>query len=320
MSEIRLVSSERIKPKLTAAQERAIKKLYKDSLRNIRDWAKFLEGKSNVSSILRTQYLNNMEREIQQELHNIGSQVEDIIEANMTMVSQAVVEDINSVLNGLGLHIKGAYSFVPASVVQAITTGQVYDGNWSLSKAVWQHTRKSQQDIQDIIAKGVLENKSSYEIAKELEKYVDPRARKPWDWGKIYPGTNKVIDYNAQRLARTLVSHAYQQSFMRTTRENPFFEGYRWLTANNHRVCEVCRSYAENQHAEGLPEGVFPKSELPLDHPNGQCTMTIYTTQTTDDIVDSLVNWVHGESNPQLDRFARDLGYPIRVVKSFVKP
>lgn len=320
MPEIRLVNSERIKPKLTAAQERAIKKLYKDSLRNIRDWAKFLEGKSNVSSILRTQYLNNMEREIQQEFHNIGSQVEDIIEANMTMVSQAVVEDINSVLNSLGLHIKGAYSFVPASVVQAITTGQVYDGNWSLSKAIWQHTRKSQQDIQDIIAKGVLENKSSYDIAKELEKYVDPRARKPWDWGKIYPGTNKVIDYNAQRLARTLVSHAYQQSFMRTTRENPFFEGYRWLTANNHRVCEVCRGYAENQHAEGLPEGVFPKSELPLDHPNGQCTMTIYTTQTTDDIVDSLVNWVHGESNPQLDRFARDLGYPIGVVKSFVKP
>ena len=320
MSEIRLVNSERIKPKLTAAQERAIKKLYKDSLKNVREWSKFLEGKSNVSSILRTQYLNNMEREIQQELHNIGSQVEDIIEANMTMVSQAVVEDINSVLNGLGLHIKGAYSFVPASVVQAITTGQVYDGNWSLSKAIWQHTRKSQQDIQDIIAKGVLENKSSYDIAKELEKYVDPRARKPWDWGKIYPGTNKVIDYNAQRLARTLVSHAYQQSFVRTTRENPFFEGYRWLTANNHRVCEVCRGYAENQHAEGLPEGIFPKSELPLDHPNGQCTMTIYTTQTTDDIVDSLVNWVHGESNPQLDRFARDLGYPIGVVKSFVKP
>lgn len=320
MPEIRLVNSERIKPKLTAAQERAIKKLYKDSLRNVREWTKFLEGKSNVSSILRTQYLNNMKREIQQELYNIGSQVEDIIEANMTIVSQAVVEDINLALNGLGLHIKGAYSFVPASVVQAITTGQVYDGNWSLSKAIWQHTRKSQQDIQDIIAKGVLENKSSYEIAKELERYVDPRARKPWDWGKIYPGVSKVVDYNAQRLARTLVSHAYQQSFMRATRENPFFEGYRWLTANNHRVCEVCKSYAENQHAEGLPEGVFPKDALPLDHPNGQCTMTIYTTKTTDDIVDSLVNWVHGESNPQLDRFARDLGYPIGVMKSFVKP
>lgn len=318
MPEIRLVNSERIKPKLIAAQERAIKRIYKDSLKHVKDWSKFLEGKSNISSILRAQYLKEMEKEISEEFSNIGKSVEEIIKHNISTMSQAVVDDANSVLDNLGLHIKGAYSFVPADVVQAIATGQIYDGDWSLSKAIWQHTKKSQKDIHDIIAKGVLENKSSYEIAKELEKYVDPRARKPWDWGKVYPGVNKVVDYNAQRLARTLVSHAYQQSFISTTKDNPFFEGYRWLTANNHKVCEICRGYAEDEHAEGLPAGVFLKSDLPLDHPNGQCTMSIYTTQSTDNIVDSLVYWANGGSNPSLDSFSRSLGYPIETIKNSI--
>ena len=222
-------------------------------------------------------------------------------------------------LNNMGIGLSTAYSFVPADVVQAITMGKIYDGDWTLSKAIWSNTKKSQQDIHDIIAKGVLDNKSSYAIAKDLEKYVNPTAAKPWDWGKIYPGVRKKVDYNAQRLARTLVSHAYQQSFVRTTKDNPFFEGYKWLTANNHRVCPICQGYAEDIHVNGLPAGVFTKDDLPLDHPNGQCTLSAYTEHNTDYIVNSLLDWAHGKPNPDLDNFARSLGFPIDTVKKSVK-
>lgn len=315
MPEIRLLAAEKTRAKLTVAQEQHIRKLYREALKEVENWSKELERKENVSSILRRQYLDQMEKDLSDGIEKIGKDIESVITQNISSVSTAVVKSANNVLNDFGVNIATAYSFVPADVVQAITMGKIYDGDWTLSKAIWSNTKKTQQDIHDIIAKGVLENKSSFEIAKELEKYVNPTAAKPWDWGKVYPGVRKKVDYNAQRLARTLVSHAYQQSFVRTTKDNPFFEGYRWLTANNHRVCPLCQGYAEDIHADGLPAGVFLKDDIPLDHPNGQCTLSVYTEQSTDDIVDSLLNWAHGGEDERLDKFAESLGFSVDKVK-----
>lgn len=316
MPEIRLLTAEKTRSRLTIQQQRYIKKLYQQAVEDVKDWEKSLKGKDNVSSVIRREYLNQMRKDLNEEMEKIGSDVESTIKSNISATATAVVKDANSVLNGLGVSVKGAYSFVPSDVVQAITTGQVYDASWTLSKAIWAHTKKSQQDIYDIIAKGVAENKSSYEIAKQLEIYVNPSALKPWDWGKLYPGSSKVVDYNAQRLARTLVSHAYQQSFVRTTKDNPFFEGYRWLISG-HDVCPICTDYAYDDHTGGkLPEGVFYKDELPMDHPNGRCTFSVYMSQSTDEIVDSLIDWAHGEENKELDQFAESLGFQVTSVKN----
>lgn len=319
MPELRMLDAERTREKLTVTQERHIRKLYREALAEVQEWSKRLEGRDNISSILRRQYLEQMEKDLTEAMNTIGSETEKLIRSNISSTATAVVKDANRMLNNMGIGLSTAYSFVPADVVQAITSGKIYDGDWTLSKSIWANTKKSQQDIHDIIAKGVLDNKSSYAIAKDLEKYVNPTAAKPWDWGKIYPGVRKKVDYNAQRLARTLVSHAYQQSFVRTTKDNPFFEGYKWLTANNHRVCPLCMGYAGDVHAEGLPAGVFPKDDLPLDHPNGQCTFSVYMTQSTDEIVDSLLNWAHGEANEELDKFAESLGFSINEVKDSVE-
>lgn len=315
MPELRLREAERVREELTLSQEEKIRKLYEDAASELEEWSKKLEGRENISSVLRRAYIDQMEKDLSEEIEKIGKEVESTITKNISSVSTAVVKSANGVLNGFGVNIHTAYSFVPSDVVQAITMGKIYEGDWTLSKAIWSNTKKTQQEIHDIIAKGVLENKSSFEIAKELEKYVNPTAAKPWDWGRIYPGVRRKIDYNAQRLARTLVSHAYQQSFVRTTKDNPFFEGYRWLTANNHRVCPLCLDYETSVHSYGLPAGVFPKNALPLDHPNGQCTFSVYMTQSTDQIVDALANWAHGEENEEIDKFAESLGFPIAQVK-----
>ena len=307
MPEIRLRTAEKTRQKVTIEQQKKIKALYRAAAQDVKARSEELKTKTNVSSIIRKQYLDEMEEDLKKAMFEIGSETESIIKDGISSTATSVVTDANRVLNGFGVNIQGAYSFVPADVVKAISTGQIYDGDWTLSKAIWKGTKKSQQDIHDIIAKGVAENKSSYDIAKDLEKYVNPSAIKPWDWGKIYPGTRRKVDYNAQRLARTLVSHAYQQSFVRTTKDNPFFEGYRWLTANNHRVCPLCKERAETTHSEGLPEGVYLKDDLPLDHPNGQCTHSVYMTKDTDQIVDEIVAWAHGEKNSDLDKFAESL-------------
>lgn len=318
MPDIRLLEAENTREELTKAQERHIRKLYKEALKDVQEWSKSLENKDNVSSAIRRSYLDQMEKELLAEIDKIGNNTEKDIRRNMYSTATAVVKDANRMLNDMGINIHTAYSFVPTDVVQAITTGRIYGGDWSLSNAIWGMNKKTQKDIHDIIAKGVLENKSSYEIAKALEKYVNPSAAKPWNWSKLYPGSSKKVDYNAQRLARTMVSHAYQQSFIRTTKNNPFFVGYRWLTSGAHNVCPICRGYAEDIHDDKLPAGVFPKDDLPIDHPNGKCTFSVYMTQSTDEIVNSLVDWAHGKENPDLDTFAESLGLSVNDVKKSV--
>ena len=126
---------------------------------------------------------------------------------------------------------------------------------------------------------------------------MNPDARKDWDWGKVYPGTKKVVDYNAQRLARTMVSHAYQQAFVRTTQKNPFVSKYKWEASNSGRVCEIC------EERDGK---LFDKDELPLDHPNGMCTFTT-VMDDLEKIGERLGDWAAGKSDPELDKWAEDL-------------
>ena len=176
-----------------------------------------------------------------------------------------------------------------------------------------------QDDLSKIISFGTAQGKSAVEIAKELERYVDPSARKQaktiqsWRYDKA---GNKIkdsvyfgkIDYNALRLARTLISHAYQQSFENVNRNDPFVIGYRWLTSNFHgRVCEICRERSETDQF-GLGIGVFPKDQLPIDHPNGMCTFEAVIPDSMTDIARKIGQWYQAPigTYPDIDRYALD--------------
>ena len=247
---------------------------------------------------LRKIYLEKLQQQINEELTVLGRDVQYLIQTNMAAVAGAAVDDSIALLSKMGFPIQGAFSSIPRDVVKSLLTGQVYEGRWSLSRALWNSTTKAKKDINTIIAEGIAQNKSTYDIAKDLEKYVNPSARKDWAWSKVYPGTNKVVDYNAQRLARTMVSHAYQQAFVRVTKPNPFVTKYKWLASNSNRVCELCNS------RDGV---LFEKDDLPMDHPNGMCTFTAVIDQPMTDIADRLADWALGKPDPELDTFAQFL-------------
>lgn len=251
-----------------------------------------------TSGSLRRLYLNRLQQQINEELDKVGSNTKILIERNMLAVAEAAGEDVNAWLRKIGFPIQGEFSHVPGDIVKSVITGQVYGGRWTLSRAIWNSTAKAKDDINRVIAEGITQNKSAYDIAKDLEKYVNPKARKDWEWSKVYPGTNKKVDYNAQRLARTLVSHAYQQAFIRQTRLNPFVEKYRWEASNSARVCELCAS------RDGV---IYNKDDLPMDHPNGMCTFVAVISASMEDIANRLADWVQGKDDPELDIFAEFL-------------
>ena len=281
-----------IRASITAKQEREIRGLYRRVVRMINQEAKTLPN--TTSGALRSMYLSKLKGQINEQLSVLSKDLERTIKRNMGEVSDAVIMDNLRFLKYVDMPIQGAFSHVSRDVIESIITGRIYQGDWSLSRAIWFHTKKAKADINSIIAQGIAMNKGSYDIAKDLEKYVNPSAKKEWDWNKVYPGTVKKIDYNAQRLARTLVTHAYQQAFVRTTQPNPFVTKYKWLSSNSHRVCPLCAS------RDGE---LFEKNSLPLDHPNGMCTVVAVMESSMLDIADRIANWANGSNDPELDKY-----------------
>lgn len=318
--------------------------MYKDLAKEVHDRIK----KMPVGTMSRTQLIL-LERDIEQRGREISADLSAGITDSMITTANVVVEDTRSFLKRMGYKsydYAKAFIYVPDSVVRNIVNGTIYQKGWSLSTAIWGHTKQFNDKLTEIIGKGAAQGKGALEIAKDLERYVSPteartsRIIHSWVYRKDKNGnwiyeTNKdgsikydkagnpirkrfresynpgYVDYNAQRLARTMISHAYQQSFEAVNRNDPFVIGYRWLTSDFHgRVCSICQDRAETDQY-GLGVGVFPKEELPLDHPNGMCTFEAVMSDDLETIANRIADWYEAEPGTysDLDRFAQDFMY-----------
>ena len=302
--------SEAAKFVIMTSQQKEIAKLYEDWADEIGERAKFYSHKSNASAPVSERYYKELQKQLRATSQEVSNEIYKKIKSNIYTISDAVVSDNVKWLESFGFSQEGlnaAFSYVPHEVVQNLITGQIYDSGWSLSSRIWGDNEQTLKDIYQVMARGIAENKSIYDIAKDLESYVRPSAVLPWnlrmsDGRKIY---KKQVDYNAQRLARTLVQHGYQQSFIATTQKNPFITEYVWVS-NGSRVCEICAA-RNGTH--------YKKTELPMDHPNGMCTME---PVVDGDISDKLANWFNSPDGtyPEIDEFAGNFGYEAKVVGS----
>lgn len=285
------------------SQKKEIAALYENWADEIGERAKYYSHKSTASAPVSERYYRELQKQLRATSQEISNEVYSKIKKNMYTVADAVVADNVKWLESFGFSKDGlnaAFSYVPDEIVRNLVTGQIYDSGWSLSARIWGDNEQTLKDIYQVMAKGLAENKPIYEIAKDLEKYVRPSAQLPWnlraaDGVKIY---KKQVDYNAQRLARTLVQHGYQQSFVAATQKNPFITEYIWRS-NGSRVCELCMA-RDGKH--------YKKDELELDHPNGMCTME---PVVVDDMVDKLADWFNSPDGtyPEIDEFAGNFGY-----------
>lgn len=312
-----LKNAEQVRQTTTMSQQKEIKRLYEQLYQDVTRKVGQL-GNNN----LQKQNLILLQRDIKNRIAQLNSDIQNGIIRDMRIVSNEVVEDTRTFLKQCGFRdedIHNAFGYVPDQIIRNITSGNVYQDGWTLSGAIWGYNKRVQDDLSKIISIGTAQGKSAVEIAKELEQYVDPSAMKhaktiqSWRYDKT---GNKIkdsvyfgkIDYNALRLARTMISHAYQQSFENVNRNDPFVVGYRWLTSNFHgRVCEICRERSETDQF-GLGVGVFPKDQLPLDHPNGMCTFEAVIPDSMTDIARKIGQWYQAPIGkyPDIDRYALD--------------
>lgn len=250
------------KLKLAKKQEKQIKEIYENM------YLKVSKKLSKVNpNTLSERYLEELKKELEKEIRTIHRQVGKIIKKNIEKSSELAnnvqLDFFMSINSQYNLNMKDTFSSmfskIPKDAMNEILFGKAYKDRKGLSERIWEYNNKFSKDIDYVIAEGIAAKKSTYEIAKDLEKYVNPNTVKDWDWNKVYPNTSKKVDYNAQRLARTAVNHAFQQAQKRSCEKNPYVEGIRWISANIHgRTCELCRE------RDGE---VFLVKDLPLDHP-----------------------------------------------------
>ena len=319
MASLIFKDAEAAKAAIMASQQKEIAKLYEDWADEIGERAKYYSHKSTASAPVSERYYKELQKQLRLTSQEVSNEIYKKIKSNIYTVADAVVSDNVKWLESFGFSSDGlnaAFSYVPHEIVQNLVTGQIYDSSWSLSAKIWGDNEETLKDAYRVMARGLAENKPIYQIAKDLEDYISPSAAKPWNpvlamkntkTGKIeYKRLYKrQVDYNAQRLARTLVQHGYQQSFIAVTQKNPFVTDYVWRS-NGSRVCELCKS-RDGKH--------YKKDELPMDHPNGMCTME---PVVVDDMVDQLADWFNSPDGtyPEIDAFAGNFGYEAKVVKS----
>lgn len=305
-------NAEKARDAITVSQKKEIARLYKQWADEIGEMAKHYSRVGSDRSLIKERQMRELQKQLEETSRIVSNEVYNVVKENIYLVSDAVVKDNVKWLGQFGFSEDGlnaAFSSVPDNTVRMLATGQLYKGGWNLSSRIWSDNENTMKDVYQIVAKGMAENKPIYDIAKELERYVQPGVAKKWnpyirmlntatgEWElkKIY---KRQVDYNAQRLARTLVQHGYQQSFIAVTESNPFVLKYQW-SANGSRPCPIC------QDRDGQR---YEKGELPLDHPNGQCTMIPVVDGNMDD---RLVRWFNSPAGtyPDIDRFAGNFGY-----------
>lgn len=250
---------------ITKRQEREIRKLYNEWAREIRERANQMSKVGTPESVIQSRELAQLYYQLRSASKQLTAEINSSIRDNVTYMANAVTNCNKRWLHSLGFtntSIDTKFSLVKDMAIRNIITGNVYTSGYSLSSRLWQIENNTMKDIYTVVAKGIAQDMSVYDIAKMLEKYVRPDKRVPYDMGVH----QQVTDYNAQRLARTLIQHIYQQTLVGLTKDNPFVHGYIWH-ANGPHSCELC------EERDGQ---IYSADDLPLDHPNGMCSMEPY--------------------------------------------
>lgn len=312
MAELKLniKAADAAKEVLDAQSYTKIRNSYINWAKELRNYADQMEAEATPTSIFYSDNLWKLQKEIERHALLLSNEVYQLAIDSSYSISDWVVKSAIDEMVDLGFDRTAfsiAYSNLPTSIVSSLATGKVYKGGWNLSRSIWGDMEDTKEKVYSLIAGGVAQNKSVAEIAKEVSRYVDPTAKKLWnlkdkDGRTIYP---KRVEYNSQRLVRTLIQHSYQQSIIETSQENPFIQKIRWI-ANGHRACPLCIERARKD--SGLGPGVYTPESLPLDHPNGMC---VFEPVIDDNIEDRLVDWYNNpnEADEKIDAYARKFGY-----------
>ncbi|MHB9947485.1 primosomal protein [Clostridium botulinum] len=304
--------------KLVQKQEKELLKIYEEASRQI----SYKLSKAKPGGI-NARYLNELDNSITKYVlelrNNLSRSIKSSIESSSEIASSVQAsyfdrivprEDIKSTFNKM-------FTQLPSNITKRLISGNYYNDGKTLDKRIWNITNKNAKDIDTLIKANVAKGANARELAKELDKYINPY--KKIEAKTLETGMSKNISYQAQRLSRTCLTHANTETYIQGSKMNPFCRGLKWNLSPSHfsrmnGKTDICDTYA-TQDIYDLGVGIYPPDKLPIGHPNCLC----YPTQEVADINkarDELIDWINGGNNPKLDKWLENYGEEFGISKN----
>lgn len=298
------------KVKLTQSSAKKIRNLYKEVCDDLVAYSSKSNGFNKV-------YYNDYMKYVKSRVKELDNKILELTKANTTTAGQIAAGVHGDYFNNIGKDfdldipndILMDFFSIPDDVLLRILQGDLYKDGVSLSNRIWKGSQHTVKDINYIITKGIAMKKPYTEIMKDVEIFLNPSAIKSWEWRNVYPGVSKKVDYNAQRLVRTSINHAFYNSNIESCKKNPFVDGVKWNLSGAHYSRQVerfgediCDEYTSSDNY-GLGPGIFPKDKVPIPHPNCLCYQTAHITKSYNEIGKELGAWINGDKNSKLDKW-----------------
>ncbi|ENK0558494.1 hypothetical protein FDC49_10480 [Clostridium sporogenes] len=288
--------------RLVQQQEKELLDIYEEASRQI----SYKLSKAKPGGIT-TRYLNELDKSIYRytlELRtNLSKSIKESIEASSQIASAVQLnyfdmivprEDIKSTFNKM-------FTQLSSNITKQLINGNYYSDGKTLDQRLWNITNKNARDIDTLIKVSTAKGVDARELAKKLDKYINPYKR--IEAKTLETGISKKISYQAQRLARTSLTHASTETYIQGSKKNPFCKGLKWNLSPSHSSrmngkTDICDEYAGQ---------VFKPNEVPIQHCNCLC---FFTTETVpiEQARDELIAWLNGEGNSKLDKWYNEYG------------
>ncbi len=140
----------------------------------------------------------------------------------------------------------------------------------TVSERIWELTGRSEQDLKRIIANGIANGNSPYEISQSIEGYVSPSVSAADELGiETGPGIYRSAYKNAMRLARTETNRAYTQASVNFYKNKPWVSEVNITLSPDHDEEDECDDLAdEGPYSPEEADGLIPA------HPHCMCMVT----------------------------------------------
>ena len=199
--------------------------------------------------------------------------------------------------------IKKTITEVSSNTVKQLIAGNYYKDGKTLDKRIWNLVGNNAEKIDEIIKMNIAKGANAKELAKELDKYVNPKARTQ---SKSYKSgiNNGKISYQAERLARTSITHAQTEVLIQNSIKNPFCIGLKWHLSASHSE----RMHGKTDVCDEYDGKIFKPEETPLQHPNCLCYLE-QIVENENKAYTKLKDWVENGGSPKIDEWVQNKKY-----------
>jgi hypothetical protein len=222
--------------------------------------------------------------------------------------------------------IEGGVFKPQLDILLNVAAEYLYGDSLNLSDRIWRVDRGARDAINNVVMQGIADGDSAWNIAKKLEQFLGAGEDCPrWTSTRLYGRTasdksagdttgllsgdacdGRGVSYNALRLARTEIQKAHSLATDRVMQSQPWVQMEQTNLSASHPETDECDDVVSGGDKG---DGVYPVGtiEYPL-HPNCFCYKTA-VLMPEKEFTSSLNGWLKGESWPEMDSYAEDIGW-----------